>query len=93
MTYVDAKHGMAEVLNSLAGGASALYAQSGAQMKQAIDKLVQDAVRSGELRWNRDPLDILRALAGVMGKNAGPESKQAARHLVDILIAGMRTKT
>ncbi len=93
VTYVDAKHGMAEVLNSLAGGASALYAQSGAQMKQAIDKLVQDAVRSGELRWNRDPLDILRALAGVMGKNAGPESKQAARHLVDILIAGMRTKT
>jgi len=93
VTYVDAKHGMAEVLNSLAGGASALYAHSGAQMKQAIDKLVQDAVRSGELRWNRDPLDILRALAGVMGKNAGPESKQAARHLVDILIAGMRTKT
>lgn len=92
VTYLDAKHGMAEVLNSLAGGASALYAQSGAQMKQAIAKLVQAAVASGELRWHTDPLDILRALAGVMGKNAGPESKLAARHLVDILIAGMRTK-
>ena len=93
VNYVDAKHGMAEVLNSLAGGASALYAHSSAQMKQAIARLVHDAVSSGELRWDRDPLDILRALAGVMGKNAGPESRQAARHLVDILIAGMRTKS
>ena len=90
--YLDAKHGMAEVLNSLAGGASALYAQSGVQMKQAIAKLVEDAAASGELRWNTEPLDILRALAGVMGKNAGQESKKAARHLVDVLVAGMRTK-
>ena len=92
VNYLDAKHGMAEVLNSLVGGASALYAESGAQMKLAIAKLVQDAVASGEMRWNTDPLDLLRALAGVMGKNAGPESKRAARHLVDVLLTGMRTR-
>jgi len=91
VNYLDAKHGMAEVLNSLVGGASALYAESGPQMKQAIAKLLKDAAASDEIRWDTDPLDLLRALAGVMGKNAGPESKRAARHLVDILIAGMKT--
>jgi AcrR family transcriptional regulator len=91
VNYLDAKHGMAEVLNSLAGGASALYAESGARMKETIAKLLADAAASGEIRWNTDPLDLLRALAGVMGKSSGPESKRAARHLIDILIAGMRT--
>jgi AcrR family transcriptional regulator len=92
VSYLNAKHGMAEVLNSLVGGASALYAESGAQMKQAITKLVQGAIATGEIRWDTDPLDLLRALAGVMGKNAGSESKRSASHLVDILIAGMRTR-
>jgi len=90
VNYLDAKYGMAEVLNSLVGGASALYAESGAQMTQAIAKLLKDA--GGEIRWDADPLDLLRGLAGVMGKNAGPDSKRAARHLVDVLIAGMKTR-
>ncbi len=92
VNYLDAKHGMAEVFNSLAGGTSALYAESGVRMKETIAKLLADAAADGEIRWNTDPLDLLRALAGVMGKSPGAESKRAARHLIDILIAGMRTR-
>ena len=91
VNYLDAKHGMAEVLNSLVGGASALYAESGAQMKQAAAMLVANAVAGGEIRLDMEPLDLLRALAGVMGKGSGPDGKRAARQMVDILIAGMRT--
>jgi AcrR family transcriptional regulator len=90
--YLGAKYGMAAVLNLLVGGASALYAESGAQMKQAIAKLTKDAAVSGDIRLDMEPLDLLRALAGVMNGNPGPESKRAARHLVDILIAGIRKK-
>ncbi len=88
--YLDAKYGMAAVLNLLVSGTSALYAESGAQMKQAIAKLTRDAVASGDIRLDMEPLDLLRALAGVMNREPGPDSKRAARRLVDILIAGIR---
>ena len=90
--YLDAKYGMAAVLNLLVSGTSALYAESGAQMKQAIAKLTDVAVASGDIRMDMDPLDMLRALAGVMNRSPGPDSKQAARQLVDILVAGISTR-
>jgi hypothetical protein len=56
---------MYEVLNSIVGGTSDLYSASTAQVKQAIAKLVDRAVASGDIRLDLDPLDLLRALAGV----------------------------
>ena len=88
--YLDAKYGMAAVLNLLVGGTSALYAESGAQMKRAIGKLTDAAVASDDIRMDMEPLDLLRALAGVMNREPGPDSKRAARRLVEILIAGIR---
>jgi AcrR family transcriptional regulator len=89
--YLDAKYGMASVLNLLVSGTSALYAESGVQMKQAIEKLTDNAVASGDIRMDMEPLDLLRALAGVMNREPGLDSKRAAKRLVDILIAGIRS--
>ena len=61
-------------------------------MKQAIAKLVDRAVASGDIRLDLDPLDLLRALAGVANIALGPDGERAAKHLVDILIAGVRTR-
>ena len=91
--YIATKHGMYEVLNSIAGGTSELYSASTAQMKQAIAKLVDRAVASGDIRLDLDPLDLLRALAGVANIGLGPDGERAAKHMVDILIAGVRTRT
>jgi AcrR family transcriptional regulator len=88
--YLDAKYGMAAVLNLLVSGTSALYAESGTPMKQAIAKLTDAAVASGDIRMDMEPLDLLRALGGVMNRESGPDSKRAARRLVDILISGLR---
>ena len=63
--YMETKHGMSEALNSLVGGTSDLYAASGAQVKKAIAMLVDNAAASGDIRLPIDPLDLLRALAGV----------------------------
>lgn len=87
--FMGTKLGMAEALNSIVGGSSALHEASGAQAKQMIALLVDRAVASGEIRLDMDPLDLFRALAGVAHPNAGPNWKQAARSLVDILIAGL----
>jgi AcrR family transcriptional regulator len=91
--YIATKHGMYEVLNSIVGGTSDLYSASTAQVKQAIAKLVNRAVASGDIRLDIDPLDLLRALAGVANIGLGPNGERAAKSLVDILIAGVRTQT
>ena len=91
--YMATKHGMHEVLNSIVGGASDLYSASTAQVKQAIAKLVDRALASGDIRLDLDPLDLLRALAGVANIGLGPGGERAAKNLVDILIAGVRTRS
>ncbi len=91
--YIATKQVMAEALNSLVGGTCDLYAASGAQIKLAIARLVDRAVASGEIRLDLDPLDLLRALAGVANLNADANWEQSAKRLVDILIAGVRTSS
>ncbi|MGV3769185.1 MAG: TetR/AcrR family transcriptional regulator [Sphingobium phenoxybenzoativorans] len=88
--HLATKQMMAEALNSIVGGTSDLYARSGVQVKEAIAMLVNRAVENGDIHLNVDPLDLLRALAGVAHVGAGPEWKEGALRLVDILIAGLR---
>ncbi len=90
--YMETKRGMSEALNSLVGGTSDLYAASGAQTKKAIAMLVDNAAASGDIRLAIEPLDLLRALAGV-ATIAAPSDTLAAKRLVDILLAGISTRT
>ena len=90
--YIATKQGMYEALNSLVGGTSELFAGTAARTKEAIDLLIDRAVESGEIQIDIDPLDLLRALAGVSNLSAGANWKQSARSLVDIMIAGLRRK-
>ncbi|MEI9927861.1 MAG: TetR/AcrR family transcriptional regulator [Sphingomonas sp.] len=89
--YIAAKHGMSELLDSIVGGPSDLYAASGAQAKRAIAMLTERAVASGAIRLDLDPLDLLRALGGVASIGSGAGGEQAAKRLVDILLAGVAT--
>jgi len=91
--YIATKHGMYEVLNSIVGGTSDLYSASTAHVKQAIAKLVECAVVSGDIRLELDPLDLLRALAGVANIGLGPDGERAAKSMVDILIAGVQVRS
>ncbi|MBY3120838.1 TetR/AcrR family transcriptional regulator [Rhizobium laguerreae] len=88
--YVVTKHGMSEVLDSLVGGTSELYADSADLIIGAVNLLVDRAVATGEIRLAMDPLDILRALAGGASISSGLAWRDAARQLIDILIVGMR---
>jgi AcrR family transcriptional regulator len=88
--YIATKHLIAPALNSMVGGASQLFAESGAQIKAAIEALVGRAVAAGEIRPDLDPFDLLRALVGVANVAASPDWEASAKRLVDILIAGSR---
>ena len=91
--YMATKHGMYDALNSIVGGTSELYSASAEQMTQAIAKLIDRAAASGDIRSDFDPLDLLRALAGVANMSSGPDGTRAAKRMIDILIAGIRTGT
>src|SRR5258707_4964940 len=88
--YIAAKHIIAPALNTIVGGAAKLYEGSRAQVQGAIDALVKRAIKSGDIRNDLDPFDLLRALIGVSNVASGPDWQQSARRLVDILITGSR---
>jgi AcrR family transcriptional regulator len=90
--YLDTKQGMAEALNSIVGGTSELYAASSAHVKEAFEALIARAEKSGDIRLTIDPLDLLRSIGGVANLYAGPNWKQNAKRLVDILLEGVRTR-
>jgi len=48
-------------------------------------------MRSGDIRQDLEPFDLLRALIGVSNvATTGPDWQDSARRLVDILIKGSR---
>ena len=88
--YIATKQIIAPALNTLVGGPSKLYEGSRAQIQGAIHALVKRAIKSGEIRRDLDPFDLLRALIGVSNVASTPDWQQSARRLVDILIIGSR---
>ena len=61
-----------------------------AQIHEAIRALVNRAIKSGDLREDVEPIDLLKALVGVAFTSSSPDWQQSARRLVDILIIGSR---
>ena len=88
--YIAAKHIIAPALNTFVGGPSKLYEGSRAQIQGAIDALVKRAIKSGDIRKDLDPFDLLRALIGVSNVASAPDWQRSAKRLVDILITGSR---
>ena len=88
--YIATKKIIAPALNTFVGGPSKLYEGSRAQIQEAIEALVKRAIKSGDIRKDLDPFDLLRALVGVSNVASTPDWQQSARRLVDILITGSR---
>ncbi|HEV3436397.1 MAG TPA: TetR/AcrR family transcriptional regulator [Gemmata sp.] len=88
--YIAAKQIIAPVLNALVGDPKKVFEASHAQIWEAIRALVRRAIKSGDIREDLDPLDLLRALIGVANVATSPDWQQSARRLVDILITGSR---
>lgn len=86
--YIAAKHIIAPALNAVVGGASKLYESSRSQIQAAMSALVKRAIKSGDMRSDLDPFDLLRALIGVSHVASDRDWQQSAKRLVDILIAG-----
>ena len=93
LLFVDAietKQIIAPALNTLIGDPKKVFAASYAQIHEAIHALVKRAIKSGDIRRDLDPMDLLRALVGVANVATSPDWQQSAKRLVEILIIGSR---
>jgi hypothetical protein len=86
--YIATKQIIAPALNALVGDPKKVFEASYAQIWEAIRALVKRAIKSGNIRKDLDPIDLLRALIGVANVATSPDWQQSARRLVDILIIG-----
>jgi AcrR family transcriptional regulator len=87
---IEAKRLIAAALNTLVGDHKKIFESSYAQIHEAIHALVKRAIKSGDIRKDLDPIDLLRALVGVANVATSPDWQQSAKRLVDILIIGSR---
>ncbi|HUN89144.1 MAG TPA: TetR/AcrR family transcriptional regulator [Terriglobales bacterium] len=88
--YIATKQIIAPALNSIVGGPSKLFEGSRSHIQGAIEALVKRSIKSGDMRKDLEPFDLLRALIGVSHVATTPDWQQSARRLVDILITGSR---
>ena len=88
--YIAAQQIIAPVFNVLLGDPKKMFEASYGQIWGAIRALVKRAIKSGDIRKDLDPIDLLRALIGVANVSTSPDWQQSARRLVEILILGAR---
>lgn len=88
--YIATKQIIAPVLNNIVGGPSRIYDSTTEVLVTAITALVQRAVESKDIRPDIDPMDLIRALAGVRYIAPAPNWAESAKLMVDILILGSR---
>jgi len=88
--HIAAKRIIAPALNALVGDPKKVFEASYNQIWEAVRALVKRAIKSGDIRKDLDPIDLLRALIGVANVSTSPDWQQSAKRLVEILITGSR---
>jgi len=88
--YVATKRGLAVALKSMVNDNSDLFAQSRADIKESMARLVSAAVEAGLVRADADPEDVLRGMSGfcLFSDQAGWQDQ--AQRLVGLLVDGLR---
>jgi len=88
--YGSAKRGMRDALQSIAGGGSDLFADTRAQVVEAVAVLLKAGAAAGTLRADVEPEDVLRAM-GAIWLVAGDEHwADDATRVLRLVLDGLR---
>jgi len=90
--FLDAKHGMAEAMDTLIGGPEPLYSKTPHRLDLPVKALVARGAAAGAFRDDIEPHDLLRALAGVAHLRPSKNWKRSAVRMVDLLLNGLQAK-
>jgi len=89
--FLVTKHGLAEALGSDAAAFQTLHAYFIDRLVPVCGQLLDAAAAAGEIRPGLDPYELLRGV-GSLCAGAGSDPRYNPRHLVDLLIAGLRAR-
>ncbi|MEH0845776.1 helix-turn-helix domain-containing protein [Micromonospora sp. CPCC 205711] len=88
--YLATKRGMADALRLVIAAGANPYAQSRDLLVAALTRLLSAGAAAGTLRADVDPGDVLAGLSGVSLAAGGPEQRDLAGRLLDLLMDGLR---
>jgi AcrR family transcriptional regulator len=89
--YLAAKRVVAPALQASAEGAR-VYAAAGVPVTDAMNRLAERLIGSGEIRADVQPEDITQIIMGLAQGYDRPKWAPSARRLIAILIAGLKPK-
>lgn len=84
--FLETKRDIAAVLDTLIGGSEPLYSGTPARISPPINMLVERANKSGKIRIDIAPLDLLRAIVGIATIRPSADWKQQAIGLVELVL-------
>ncbi len=87
--FLVTKHGLAEVLRSDDAAFQTLHAYFIDRLVPVCGQILDAAVAAGEIRAGQDAYELLRGV-GNLCVGAGSDLRYNPRHLVELLIAGLR---
>ena len=91
--YMATKRVVAPALRADPGEGSRLYANSGATILPALQRLTEAALAAGDIRADIGFEDILRMMSGLSQGYELPGWDAGARRLLNVMMAGLRAAT
>jgi AcrR family transcriptional regulator len=90
--YMTTKRGMGDALRALITSGGDPFSESRDRLTAAVTTLLRAGAAAGTLRPDVEPDDVLVSLSGLSLATAGPERRDQAGRLLDLLMDGLRPR-
>jgi AcrR family transcriptional regulator len=90
--YMTTKRGMGDALRALIASGGDPFSESRDRLTAAVTTLLRAGAAAGTLRPDVEPDDVLVSLSGISLATAGPERRDQAGRLLDLLMDGLRPR-
>jgi hypothetical protein len=90
--YIASKQLISEATSALVSPSSEVLGKSSADVRAALTTLFDRAHEDGSIRAEFEPLDLLRAVAGVATIGSQPDWEKNARRMIEVLVAGLESR-
>ena len=88
--YMTTKRDMADALRAVIASGGNPYSESRGRLITAVTTLLGAGAAAGTLRPDVEPGDVLTSLSGVSMATVGPEQRDRAGRVLDLLMDGLR---
>jgi AcrR family transcriptional regulator len=91
--YMATKHGMAEALHAVLVNDGELRMRTRDLLTDALESIIQAGIADESVRPDVDPYDVLLSIGGITLIADGPDQRQVAGRLLDLLLDGLRYRS